>query len=226
MKNSIHTGEADTTRTGLFCWVWFGLARWIGYPSVSNDKQIKFFATADCKCWHCLLADYSAMSIEMRPKASVVPGKCGRIMEFSLLGTKVPGENVPDTFALWNFRSLELSLQRAKFSRVFLFILLMFSVLWLGGRKGIQPVKTEWWSAGVVVCLEQGADLHMAQMMPLPLTVSCFSEIQIGFTFLVPAHPGSPGQRTVKHVCCCLHCRWRKWDIHADGYVALTGCGL
>jgi len=58
----------------------------------------------------------------------------------------------------------------------------------LGGRKGIRPVKTEWWGAGVVVCLEQGADLHMAQLMPVPLTVSCFSEIQIGFTFLVPAH--------------------------------------
>ena len=41
-------------------------------------------------------------------------------------------------------------------------------------------------------CLERGADLHTAQLMPLPLTVSCFSEIQIGFTFLVPAHPGSP----------------------------------
>jgi len=52
----------------------------------------------------------------------------------------------------------------------------------------------------VVICLERGADLHMAQLMPLPLTVSCFSKIQIGFTFLVPAEPGSPGQRTVKHV--------------------------
>jgi len=41
----------------------------------------------------------------------------------------------------------------------------------------------------------------MAQLMPLPLTVSCFSKIQIGFTFLVPAHPGSPGQRAVKCVC-------------------------
>jgi len=40
--------------------------------------------------------------------------------------------------------------------------------------------------------------LHMAQLMPLPLTVSCFSKIQIGFTFLVPAHPGSPGKRAVK----------------------------
>ena len=61
--------------------------------------------------------------------------------------------------------------------------------------------KTEWWGAGMVVCLERGADLHhMAQLMPLPLTVSCFSKIQIGFTFLVPAHPGRPGQRAVKRV--------------------------
>ena len=45
--------------------------------------------------------------------------------------------------------------------------------------------------------------MHMAQLMPLPLTISCFSKIQIGFTFLVPAHPGSPGQRAVKRVCVC-----------------------
>ena len=43
----------------------------------------------------------------------------------------------------------------------------------------------------MVVCLEQGADLHMAQLMPVPLTVSCFSKTQTGFTFLVPAHLGS-----------------------------------
>jgi len=48
---------------------------------------------------------------------------------------------------------------------------------------------------------ERGADLHMAQLMPLPLTVSCFSKIQTGFTFLVPAHPGSPGKKAVKRVC-------------------------
>jgi len=56
----------------------------------------------------------------------------------------------------------------------------------------------------VVVCLEQGANLHMAQLMPLPLTVSCFSKIQIGFTFLVPAHLGSPGKRGVKRVRACV----------------------
>ena len=72
---------------------------------------------------------------------------------------------------------------------------------WLGGRKGIRPVKTERWGAGVVICLEWGADLHMAQLMPLPLTVSCFSKIQIGFTFLVLAYPGNPERRAVKRVC-------------------------
>ena len=61
--------------------------------------------------------------------------------------------------------------------------------------------KLEWWGAGVVICLERGADLHTAQLMTLPPTVSCFSKIQIGFTFVVPAHPGSPGQSAVKWVC-------------------------
>jgi len=56
----------------------------------------------------------------------------------------------------------------------------------------------------MVICLERGADLHMAQLMPLPLTVSCFSKIQIGLTFLVPAHPDSPGKRAIKRVCVCV----------------------
>ena len=57
----------------------------------------------------------------------------------------------------------------------------------------------------MVICLERRADLHMAQLMPLPLTISCFSKIQIGFTFLVPAHLGSPGQRAIKWVCVCVY---------------------
>ena len=52
----------------------------------------------------------------------------------------------------------------------------------------------------MVICLEQGADLHMAQLMLLPLTVSCLNKIQISFTFLVPADLGSPRQRAVKRV--------------------------
>ena len=53
----------------------------------------------------------------------------------------------------------------------------------------------------MVICLERGADLHTAQLMPLPLSVSCFSKIQIGFIFLVPAYLGSPRKRAVKRVC-------------------------
>ena len=65
--------------------------------------------------------------------------------------------------------------------------------------------KTEWWGAGVVIWLERGADLHMGQLMPLPLTASCFSKIQIGFTFLVPADQGSsPGKRAVKRARVCV----------------------
>ena len=87
----------------------------------------------------------------------------------------------------------------------------------LVGRQEGHPAckKTEWWGAGVVICLERGADLHMAQLKPLPLTVSCFSKIQIAFTFLVLALPGSPGQRVVKRVCvCALSC-----FVHAVCYV-------
>ena len=57
----------------------------------------------------------------------------------------------------------------------------------------------------MVICLERSADLHMIQPMPLPLTVSCFTKIQIGFTFLVLAHPGSPGQRAIKGVYVCMY---------------------
>ena len=73
----------------------------------------------------------------------------------------------------------------------------------------------------MVICLERGADLHMAQLMPLPLTVSCFSKIQIGFAFLVPAHPGSPGQRAVKQVC-VLHSQFRSLTLVSKS----VECGL
>ena len=68
----------------------------------------------------------------------------------------------------------------------------------LVGRQEGHPAckKLEWWGAGMFICLERGADLHMAQLMPLPLTVSCFS-------FLVPAHPGSRGKGPLR-VCVCV----------------------
>ena len=78
----------------------------------------------------------------------------------------------------------------------------------LVGRQEGHPACKNWvvgcWR--VVICLERGADLHMAQRMPLPLTVSCFSKIQIGFTSLVPAYLGSPGKGAIKRVCVCVPC--------------------
>jgi len=75
---------------------------------------------------------------------------------------------------------------------------------WLGGRKGIQPVKN--WVVGCSCGYLSGARCRFAYgpLMPLPLTVSCFSKIQIGFTFLVPVHLGSHGKRAVKLVYVCV----------------------
>jgi len=57
----------------------------------------------------------------------------------------------------------------------------------------------------VVICLERGADLHMAQLMPLPLTISCSSKIQIGFTFLVPLTWVIPDKGPLNGcVCVCV----------------------
>ena len=91
----------------------------------------------------------------------------------------------------------------------------------LVGRQEGHPArkKTERWGAGVVICLERGADLHIVLLMPLPLTVSCFSKTQIGFTFLVPAHPGSAGQRAVKWVCVCV---WNTAVLEKHKGAALT----
>ena len=85
-------------------------------------------------------------------------------------------------------------------------LILAFSALTLlVGRQEGHPAgkKIEWRGTGVVVCLERGADLHMAQLMPLPLTVNCFSKIQIGFAFLVPAYISCRGKRPL-YACMCV----------------------
>ena len=91
----------------------------------------------------------------------------------------------------------------------------------LFGQQEGRPAfkKTEWWGTGVVICLERDADLHMAQLMPLPLTVSCFSKIQIDFTILVPAHLRSPGKRAIKRVCVCV-CLGYLWPCKGPLYGA------
>jgi len=80
-----------------------------------------------------------------------------------------------------------------------------FSALTLlvGWQEGHPACKKQWWGTGVVICLERGADLHTAQLMPLPLTVSCFSNPD-WFYLSVPAYLGSRGKRAVKRVCVCV----------------------
>ena len=83
-----------------------------------------------------------------------------------------------------------------------------FSALMLlvGRQEGHPAFKklSDAWGAGVVICLERDADLHTAQLMPLPLTVSCFSKIQIGFAFLAPAHLGRPEKKPLNG-CVCVY---------------------
>ena len=78
----------------------------------------------------------------------------------------------------------------------------------------------------MVICLERGADLHTVQLMPLPLTVSCFSKIQIGFTSLVPAHLGSPGKGLLKGFVVVVlnwRCRLMQVDLF-NGLKTVAGC--
>ena len=80
----------------------------------------------------------------------------------------------------------------------------------------------------MVICLERGADLHMAELMPLPLTVSCFSKIQVGFIFLVPAHLGSPGKGPLNGcVCMCVvHRLFNFGELFTSYLIAQLTCGL
>jgi len=80
---------------------------------------------------------------------------------------------------------------------VCMYIPSVLSRCWLGDRKRIWPVKKL--SGGVLAWLSVCSEVQtcMAQLMPLSLTVSCFTKIQIGFTFLVPL-------RTIKWVCVCV----------------------
>jgi len=78
----------------------------------------------------------------------------------------------------------------------FAFNVLMLLVGWQEGHPACKKL-----SGGVLVWLSVWSEVHMAELMPLPLTVSCFSEIQTGFTFLVAAYPGSSRRRAIKRVC-------------------------
>ena len=86
--------------------------------------------------------------------------------------------------------------------------------------------KTEWWDAGMVMCPGQGADLHMAQLMPLPLNISCFSESRLVLPcWFYLSSPGSPGysqtksKRAIKWLCVCVY-----WLPLSAIYILIFGC--
>ena len=87
------------------------------------------------------------------------------------------------------------------------------AVSWATGRAS-SLLKTEWWGAGVIICLDwsEVQTNNMAQLMPLPLTVSCFSKIQIAFSFLVPAYRVVPDKGPLNGCVWCwvvsVHCSW------------------
>ena len=77
----------------------------------------------------------------------------------------------------------------------------------------------------MVICLERGADLHMVQLMPLPLTVSCFSKFQIGFYLSGTGSPGWSWKRAVKRVCVCamwVHMACKGLCVYSVGYIAVS----
>ena len=93
----------------------------------------------------------------------------------------------------------------------------------LVGRQEGQPACKKL-SGGVLAWISVWSEVQtrMAQPMPLPLTVSCSSKIQIGFTFLVPAHPVSPGKRAVKRVCVCVYLKACGRAILMPVFLAVT----
>ena len=86
--------------------------------------------------------------------------------------------NVREFYIAWRV----ITLYYLKYSVLcYAFSALTVLVGWQEGHPACK--KTEWWYAGMVICLGRGADLHMAQLMPLPLTVSCSSKSRMVLPF-------------------------------------------
>jgi len=116
--------------------------------------------------------------------------------------------NVYDFNVFSATRGMPLGLQYSNLHsgviRCYLLLCYEYAVGWVAGTASGMS-KTEWWGAGVVICLERGADLHMAQLMPLPLTVSCFSKIRTGFTLVVSLTRVVPDKEPLNG---CLYVIW------------------
>jgi len=92
---------------------------------------------------------------------------------------------------------------------------------WLGSRKGIQPIKTQWWGAGMVISLRQGADMHMAQLTPLPLTISCSCKSWLVLPFWYRLTQIVSDEGLLNKCCCCNAARCSK--NHLAHFILLQG---
>ena len=215
-RDSVHRSPVWLSAGAVHCSAGRGMSPWHGHAATAQparlpqDQTGRLSTTRMTDCLLSSLFHFSAMTLghclSLRPvwdlinmqnvlnhvsdRSSHLTGKCRKKIQRSVSGgyyTTLSYNVIYDVLVLFTFAYI------CSFSALTLLV---------GQQKGHPACKkTEWWGAGVVICLERCADLHMAQLLALPLTVSCFSKIHIGFTFLVPAHPGSPGQRAVKRVC-------------------------
>ena len=215
-QDSVHRSPVWLSAGAVHCSAGRGMSPWHGHAATAQparlpqDQTGRLSTTRMTDCLLSSLFHFSAMTLghclSLRPvwdlinmqnvlnhvsdRSSHLTGKCRKKIQRSVSGgyyTTLSYNVIYDVLVLFTFAYI------CSFSALTLLV---------GQQKGHPACKkTEWWGAGVVICLERCADLHMARLLALPLTVSCFSKIHIGFTFLVPAHPGSPGQRGVKRAC-------------------------
>jgi len=142
-------------------------------------------------------------AVQSKSRAFLLPCTMGKRQRISqcLKG----GHNVSGSVRLWlwyeewsrHVSSLDTMLYHIKLPSVLWHC-------WLGSRKGIRPVKTAWWDAGVVICLGRGADLHIAQLMPLSLTVSCSSNSRLILPFWYRLTHVVSNKGPLNGCCCCF----------------------
>ena len=105
---------------------------------------------------------------------------------------------------------------------------LNIALFWLWSLY-MTAYKHQWWGAGMVICLDQGADLHMAQLMPLLLIVSCFSKIQVGFYCILEIRtlwPITVNGLFIRQVCTFHCCCWRLANLHCSTHLAVCSSYL
>jgi len=156
---------------------WLEIVNYVGPYAILGHKNTAWFV-----CVWQKTADRPAYLLSSPTLADIDRSRRG---QEAVIGSSTGHVHMIDSITGRSLDGYPLSLTAAIHTQVGVCSIIIITIMtllpsvhwhcWLGGRKGIRPVKKlELWGAGMVICLERGADLHMAQLMPLPLTVSCF----------------------------------------------------